>query len=433
MSPIFVLGIFVSILFCGLTVDIGRMELKKVQLQTAADAAALGAELESERGTGSGNTNAGVPWDWVSQGKSDAALNGFTDGVNGTTISIVQNPTSGAYAGRYDAIQATVSQSFKTIFMGALNGGTYTVSATSVALVPPCNYFLGGQSASYTYTFATASTNFNSSCPIYINYNYVNDGFSELWGYGVDVSGPSSASLPQNWQSQTSQTGQAGLPASNLPTYGVPVTTDPLSTMAQPTTTHCDFDTYSITSGSATLNPGTYCGSNAAPSTVGMNIVNASVTLNPGLYFITGGVNWQHANVTGTGVTLFFTNRNGLNNYGLVQVGNTGGNSVITLSAPTSTVNGGIPGILFFTSRTWISTTSNDFSFGTYGTFTGDGIWYLPNTGLYVWLNNHFNIPHYGSIVARNAYIFGSFITSNQDYSWLSGGSPFRKQGVLVQ
>lgn len=434
MSPIFVLGLLVSVFFCGLTVDIGRMELKKVQLQTAADAAALGAELESERGVPGGVTNAGTAWDWVAHGKADAALNGFTDGQNGTTVTIVQNPTSGAYAGRYDAIQATVSQTYKTIFMGVLNSGRYTLSAQAIALVPTCTYFLGAQSASYSYSFNNASAGLNSACPVYSGYSASVDAFAKMWGFGLNISGPSSSSLPQGWMTQVSQgPGASGNPAGQSATYNAPIVTDPLSYIPHPTTTHCDFQSYSLTSGSATLNPGTYCGSNAAPSTVGMNITNASVTLNPGLYYITGGVNWQHANVTGTGVTLFFSNRNGLNNYGQVNIGNSGGASVITLSAPTDSTNGAIPGILFFADRRWISTASMDFNFGTYGSFTGDGIWYLPNTGLYIWLNGTFSVPHYGSLVVRNTYIFGTSVNSNGDYSWLSGGSPFRRQAVLVQ
>ena len=297
---------------------------------------------------------------------------------------------------------------------------------------PPCSYFLGGQQGSYAYSFQNSYASLDSSCPVYVNYNLLVDNASKLWGFGVDVTGASGLSLPQGWISQTSQTGSPNNPAPGSSTNGVAVMTDPLPSIVEPTVSTCTFTSYSLTSGSATLSPGTYCGTNASPSTPGMTITNASVTLNPGLYIITGGVKWQHANVTGTGVTLFFTNRGGLNNYGYVQVGNQGGNSVITLSAPTDTSSGGIPGILFFCSRNWISSSSMDFVFNTATTFNGDGIWYMPNTGLYMWQNS-FTVPHYGSLVVRNTYFFGTTVRSNGDYSWLSGGSPFRKQGVIVQ
>jgi uncharacterized membrane protein len=139
MSPLFAIGLLVCVLFCGLTLDIGRMELLKIQMQNASDAAAIGAELESERA----EACCGSSFDWATQGKQDAVINGFTDGANGATVTIVQNPTTGLYAGRYDAIQVTITQTFATFFMGALNGGSYTLTTQSAALVPPCTYFMG--------------------------------------------------------------------------------------------------------------------------------------------------------------------------------------------------------------------------------------------------------------------------------------------------
>ena len=42
----------VLLLFCGLVVDVGEIEMRRLQMQSASDAAALGAALEVERGTG---------------------------------------------------------------------------------------------------------------------------------------------------------------------------------------------------------------------------------------------------------------------------------------------------------------------------------------------------------------------------------------------
>ena len=97
MIPMFACVLPVIVLFCGLALDTGLIELKTLQMQNAADAAAVGAELEAERGTGN----------WVAQGKADAGVNGFTDGVNGATVSVVQLASSGAYSGHYDSLQAT--------------------------------------------------------------------------------------------------------------------------------------------------------------------------------------------------------------------------------------------------------------------------------------------------------------------------------------
>ena len=72
--------LFLSVLFLlsGLALDAGMLELRRLQLQHAADAAALGAIYERARGLS----------DWVAAGKADAAMNGFTDGVNGVTSAV---------------------------------------------------------------------------------------------------------------------------------------------------------------------------------------------------------------------------------------------------------------------------------------------------------------------------------------------------------
>ena len=75
MSLFFAIALPVLILFCGLTLDVGRAELLKIQMQSASDAAAIGAELESERGVAGGSFGSvGGSWDWMAQGKQDAAI-----------------------------------------------------------------------------------------------------------------------------------------------------------------------------------------------------------------------------------------------------------------------------------------------------------------------------------------------------------------------
>jgi len=64
---LFLTAIFI---FCGLALDVGMVELRKLQIQHAADAAALSALAERSRGSSG----------WVAAGKTDAALTGFTDG-----------------------------------------------------------------------------------------------------------------------------------------------------------------------------------------------------------------------------------------------------------------------------------------------------------------------------------------------------------------
>jgi len=79
MIPFFAAVLPVLILFCGLALDVGMIELKTLQMQSAADAAAIGAELEYVRNTGN----------WATMGQQDASINGFTDGSQNTTVTFL--------------------------------------------------------------------------------------------------------------------------------------------------------------------------------------------------------------------------------------------------------------------------------------------------------------------------------------------------------
>ncbi len=412
MSPIFIFAILTSILFCGLTLDVGRMQLRKTQMQNAADAAAGGAELESERGTST----------WAAAAKADAALNGFTDGQNGATVSIALNPPAGPYSGRYDAMQINITQTFKTIFMGILNNGVYTLTVQSMALAPPCNLFLGGVGSQYSNTLQMSHSTLNSTCPVYVNNNFNIDSASTLYGFGLDVSGLAGSSHLNGVTSQQSQ-GPPSPPPQQLPNYGLPVVTDPLIAIPQPQFSSCGYTKYQINNATQTINPGVYCGTNG---NAGLTISHSTVTMNPGVYIITGGTNWDSSTVTGAGVTLFLTSGNGAS-YGQVQINSS---CVLNLTAPADNSTGTYS-MLFWLDRNWINQGTNDFQFN--ASFTGDGLWYMPSTGIMI---DHSTITfnHYGSFVARNATFNNLVLNSGQDLSSFSGGSLFRlQQGVLVQ
>src|SRR5258708_4420551 len=108
--------------FTGLAVDVGYLQYQKRRIQAAADAAAMGALREKELG----NT------DLVLAGQNDSSLNGFTDGSNNTTVTIVTPPSSGIYSGDTAAIQATVQRSVPTFFMQVFGPRSVTISATAV-------------------------------------------------------------------------------------------------------------------------------------------------------------------------------------------------------------------------------------------------------------------------------------------------------------
>jgi Flp pilus assembly protein TadG len=395
MIQFFAVVLPILILFCGFSIDIGMLEFKKLQMQSAADAAALGGELEAERGTNN----------WVNIGIAEAGVNGFTNGANNTTVSVVEQATTGAYNGRYDAIQATITQTVNTVFMGALGGGTFTLTAQSSALITPCIYGLGTGTLQNQSIIVYTGSLLGESCPIYATTENVLP-YGQVAVEAVDVSGSSATSSNSGFIYPS-------------PVFNVPKITDPLAWETAPSFGSCTTTSYNKTSGSATLNPGTYC--------KGLNISNATVTLNPGLYIITGGASWTNATVSGSGVTLFFTSGGG-GGYGQFLINS----STVTISAPNDSSAGGIPAILVFASPNWTTTGAQDFQ-AISSSFQGDGIWYIPKAGLEVWSCSNFTGTHYLGIVADNLFTAGTQLKLLNNYSYVATGNPFRKQGTLVQ
>ena len=396
MMPLFAVTLPVLILLCGLTIDLGRLELVQERMQTAADSAAISAELEAERGTGN----------WVTLGQEDAAQNGFTNGQNNTTVSVVQFANYGAYNGRYDGLQVTITQQVKTIFMGALNGGYMTATARSVAQITPCIYTIGTGALQNQSLMVFTGSLLGDSCPVYsTSINVLSNGHIAV--EAVNVSGSASSSS------------NAGFVYPS-PLYNVPVVPDPLAYVTSPSFGSCNHTSYKLTSGTATLSPGTYC--------KGLNISNATVTLNPGLYIITGGATWSNATVSGAGVTLFFTSGGG-GGYGqfLIQNG-----SNVTISAANDNSAGATPGILVFGDRNWVATAAQDFQLIS-STMSGDGIWYIPHAGLEVWSAVNYTAPHYLGVVADNIFTAGTIFTPVNNYSYVATGNPFRTKAPLVQ
>ena len=153
------------------------------------------------------------------------------------------------------------------------------------------------------------------------------------------------------------------------PSTGSAFQADPLTFLVPPVSSACTYTNFKATTGSPTLNPGTYCN--------GITISGATtVTFNPGTYILMGGgLNVSGASILkGSGVTFFLTKGLGYN-YGPLAVSSA---VVATLSAP---ISGPYSGILIYQDR----------SIGTgqaANTFTGSsasslsGVLYFPTTAL---------------------------------------------------
>jgi hypothetical protein len=396
MLSAFAVMLPVLLLACGLCVDLAMLELCQIRMQTAADDAAYAGAFEVEHNK----------WDWQAVGRQETSTYGFTDGSNNVSVTVALSPSSGAYAGRHDAVEVDISQSVKTIFMGAFNGGYSTVTAQSISLVTPCMYLLGtGKLANATYQSITGATNSWNICPMAVN---------NL----MDVESPSHVDVEAvNIQGAGTLTGSGAV--APAPYYITTRLTDPLASMAAPSFGSCSYTSFSRSGTTLTLSPGTYC--------KGLNLTNSVVTLNPGLYVITGGADWESSTVTGSGVTLFFTQGGGAS-FGQFVVNN----STLSLSAPASASNGSIAAITVFADRNWVATQAQDFRIS-YSTMTGNGIWYMPSAGIYLWNAGTVTGPNYFGLVADNYFQEGTDLNLRGDYSYVSTGNPFRTQQALVQ
>lgn len=395
----FVVILSVLLGFCALGFEIGLLELKHLQLQRAADAAALGGAYAFERGSSA----------WASAAAADAALNGFTNGVDNVTVTAVDAPTSGLFFYDKSAVQATVSQQVSTMF----HVGSFTLSAQATALLPPCLYLTSANTSVATYTISNSAV--SMSCSAYVGYSISYSGSVNASVYAAYFWGPEGASN-----------------VGALPTlyYNYPQQPDPLASVTSPAYSSCTSTNTSIGSSgnsvTTTISPGTYCG--------GLTVTNSTVTLSPGLYIITGGMTLNKATLNGTGVTLFLTSSTGASGYGKFSATNS---STLNLSAATSSANNAVPGIVIFGDRNWSeasgpSSTSQDFTF-TSSTLTGDGIIYLTNTGINC-TGCTMGGTNYFAIVASNlSESSNANLNLSGNFSYLTGGNPFRPRESLAQ
>ena len=392
------------LLFAGLSLDVAAVELRQRRAQAAADAAALGASYEMARGHSA----------WVSAGKADAALNGFTDGANNVTVTIINPPNSGSFSGDSSAIQALVTQSAATSFMALVHFPVATVQARAVATAaasPNCLYTLN---ASMSRSFMIGGGGvINANCGTFVDSNSSTalhlDGGASFTGTVLQVVGSydNSGTL------------------SPTPTTGVASETDPLASLTAPTFSSCNYTNWKMDSstGSRTLSPGTYCG--------GMTISASgyTATFQPGLYIITGGINWNSSStVVGSGVTLYFTTGGG---YGYGQVVISGGVH-LDLTAPLDSTHGGIPGILMWGDRNWNSTAQNvNFNGGSVTKL--EGFLYFPTTGMIVSSGSLTSNGNYLDIITNNFTVNGGagVTLPTPNFSQVSGGDPI-KSGVTL-
>ena len=402
-GQVLALAAFSLIALCalvGLAADTGYFFDYKRKMQTAADAAALAGAEQLRRG---GNGNGQI----VNAADAAASSNGFTNQVNGTGIQVHIPPLSGYYTSDGSYVEAIISQTRPTLFMGILGLQSANVSARAVAGVqdsPNCIYALG-QTGTGLATNGSGSS-LSAACGIVVNSSAasaLNAGSGAVFGTSVAVAGTYSGSCSSSEPSGCRT--------------GVPPQPDPLAQLADPQFSGCDFGAptpVNVSGGVVTLNPGTYCNGISIGS-------GASVTFQPGVYILNGGGLSVSGNSTiqGTGVT-FYNTAQGKYSYGPVNL--TGG-TLGFLNAPTS---GPTEGILFFQDRTIIpksGKSSNVIAGSSNLNFTGT--FYFPTTDLTFSGGGQVS-ANYTIFVARTITVGGN-TTLSANFSSLQDGNPIKK------
>lgn len=406
---LFAVSALVLLAFAGLAIDTGYMLHQKRKMQNAADAAALAAAQELHRGNTSTYANAAL---------TDSRMNGFTNGSNDTSVTVNRPPTNGTYAGNSNYVQVAVSQPQPTFFMSMFNFSRVPMSARATA-------FVGGAAGGGCITLLHPS--FDGSY-------YTSGGSTVAADCGMWVNSNSTKAIENQGNSAFTSMGTAIHVVGGVNNQGsitpTPITRsaaapDPLASMQVPSSSGLAARTTPATiTGNVTLNPGLYTG--------GINIgANANVTLNPGLYYMrNGGVYLTKANLSGSGVTMFFT---GTQNKTVVLADTL---STINLTAPTSSSNGAMEGVLFFGDRNsnygalpWC------MDIQTNGATSLEGVLYFPTCSIKWQSQSSGYLGNYTIIVAQYLRIDGSGtnLKIHANYSGLANGSPLSSSVKLSE
>jgi len=111
---------FIAIVgFVALGTEVGVLYFIARQMQSAADAAVLGAVTAQVKGQ---------PANYANEALSIAATAGFVNGQNGTTVTVVSPPTTGAHAGQSGVIEVAISQPQTLLLASLINANPFTIT-----------------------------------------------------------------------------------------------------------------------------------------------------------------------------------------------------------------------------------------------------------------------------------------------------------------
>jgi Flp pilus assembly protein TadG len=392
--------------FAGLVIDVGQLHYAQSQVQAAADAAAVAGALEISY---CGGTSACSTMQTAAQ--NALVENGLTGSTlltqcatgsgGGLTLTVNNGPCArGSLSndpnfGNSNYVEAVVSEPQPSYFMRVLGITSTKITARAEATIgnsPFCVDTLGPSGT----TLQSNGGTLTASCGILVN----STGRSALVANGGTITA-STISV-----SGGDQIG--GATVNPTPITNAPPLPDPLSWVPTPTVGGCTFpSTFTVNTGTAILNPGTYCG--------GITLNGGATVLNAGLYILEGtGLQVNGGSMTGNGVTFYFQSGSAVFN----------GTSIPNLVAPTT---GTYAGILFFQNPSDTSTATINGGSGS----VFQGALYFPGAAMQL---NGGNVAAYTLAVSKSLQMNGSSFSLGNDYSSLPGGSPAKGvTAVLAQ
>ncbi len=346
-SVAIVIGITLPVMLgmIGLGTEVTFLIYQRRQMQTAADAAALGAATALTKGYPA----------YATEANATAAALGFVNGASNVTVTVNKPPRSGSYTTSASAIEVLISQPQTMTIASYFTSASFTVSARAVALQ--------GTSG----TFCVLSTDTSAATAVSISnganvlMNSCSLGVNATGSAALSVTGAASLkALSVSVSGQVSITNGGAITAPGGISLNQPAVTDPYASVAMPVSAGCLYSGLQIGWAATTqvLSPGTYCN--------GLSIGNgAIVSFSPGIYYIKSGSLsiGGGTTVTGTGVTIVLTNNT--SSYATVTISN---GAVVSFTAPTS---GATAGIVFFGDRNAPGSNTNSFIGGTSNSYTG--------------------------------------------------------------
>jgi hypothetical protein len=337
----------------GITMDVATWYHAKKEAQVAADSAAYAAALNrAEQGL---STIASKP-PMEAQANDATGRNGYTG-----TVTVNYPPDSGVAVGDYRAVEVILTEPAPLYFAGIFWNGTPNIQARAVAMAVVSEACIWALDPSGRATMSVVGgAQVDLGCGVVVNSDHPDaaldqSGTSCLNATSIAVNGGSNGSCVDPQAEKY------------LADYGDPMSGGPFPTDSEIGT--CDHTAkFTISGGSHTFDPGTYCGDIA--------VSGGNVTFNSGIYYMDGADLKISSTSTVTsapgGVTFFLT---GVSN-DFTQVDIAAG-AVVTLKARTVDP---YANILFYQDPAAPSNSKNKFTGE--ATMELEGILYFPNTSV---------------------------------------------------